>query len=344
MASIVVVHSANGVLGLAQMHRNLAIAVVIPFKFATVGFFLISGFLLGERIDRCKPVEYFMRRFRRVFLPWSLWFALMSALLVVRGFTRQGAGYSSLGKILAMVFTTSRSVLYDTSYWFVPNLLICIAILLIFRGFLHSPKFGMVLLAVNLAYVANIYAHWFPAGHTKALFAFVFYLWLGSYASQNFERINNFLARIPAAVFAATTLIAGIAAYHESYLLALLNNPDVLNTLRLSNQIFSVSVVLLIFKFSRATWPAFVDVRRDTFGLYLSHSILLLFLVRWLKNSRQWMSDSIYVRDVEGVMLWIAVSVVTYMSCLMLTTWLANRPSLQWVVGLGPHHSKPLAP
>src|ERR1700722_7360052 len=67
MLSVIVVHSWY-VFGSAN--SGLDIALVTPFKFATIGFFLISGFLLGERVDRRNPVEYFLRRFRRVFVPW----------------------------------------------------------------------------------------------------------------------------------------------------------------------------------------------------------------------------------------------------------------------------------
>jgi hypothetical protein len=102
----------------------------------------------------------------------------------------------------------------------------------------------------------------------------------------------------------------------------------------LSNQVFSILAVLLIFKFRRATWPRFVDVRRHTFGLYLSHSFVVLFIIRLLNRFPQLLSGSIYARGVEGILIWIAAFVVVYASCLMVTTWLANQPSLQWTVGL----------
>jgi membrane-bound acyltransferase YfiQ involved in biofilm formation len=328
MVSIVVIHSWY-VFGSDKSKFDLAL--VTPFKFATIGFFLISGFLLGERVDRRSPVEYFVRRFRRVFVPWSFWFGIMCAGLVVYQLAGHGVGHSNLGELLWMAFTTSRSTLYDTAFWFVPNLLLCIAILLMCRRYLYSLKLGLVLLACNLAYVANLYALWFPTTHTRARLGFVFYLWLGSYAAHNFEKVSKVLARIPVAVFVATSLITGIASYWESHLLGALSGTDPLNTLRLSNQAFSISMVLLIFKFSRATWPRFIDVRRHTFGLYLTHSLVLQFFLHTFKYMRL---GSSYAGEVEGVLLWLAVSVATYCCCLTVTIWLANRPSLQWMVGL----------
>ena len=331
MLSIIAVHSGNA-FGLVHFNSKLGIALVMPFKFATIGFFLISGFLLGERVDRRDPVEYFMRRFKRVFWPWLFWFGMMCAVLVIREFVfRPGA---NAWENLHIGYVTSKAILIGTAFWFVPNLLLCIAILLAFRRYLYSLMLGLVLLLANLVYVVNIYAHWFPTLHSQALFGFVFYLWLGSYAAQNFERISDVLSRIPTTALVATSLISGVAAYFESSLLFSLHNPDPINTLRFTNQVFSISMVLMIFKFRRATWPGFLDVRRDTFGLYLSHSIVLLLLMRLLRNSSRWVPGLRSVPNFEGVILWIAVSVVTYGSCLMGIMWLARRPSLQWMVGL----------
>jgi membrane-bound acyltransferase YfiQ involved in biofilm formation len=331
MLSIVIVHSWY-VFG--STNSKLDIALVTPFKFATIGFFLISGFLLGERVDRSNPSEYFMRRVRRVFVPWSVWFGVFCAALVTYQFVAHGREFSNSTQMLLTAFSVSRSALYETSFWFVPNLLVCMAILLMCRRYIYTLKLGVVLLAANLVYVVNIYAQRFPSGHSHALFGFVFYLWLGSYAAHNFARVSNTLSRIPTAVFVVTSIIAGVAAYFESHLLAVLHHADAFNTLRLSNQIFSISVVLMIFKFSRATWPRFIDVRRQTFGVYLAHGLVLRPFLHLSKHAR---FGSTYAGHAEGVVFWIAVSAVTYLSCVMITTWLANRPSLQWIVGLTPN-------
>jgi membrane-bound acyltransferase YfiQ involved in biofilm formation len=333
MLAIIAIHCAS-VFDLVHAHTQFRLAVVVPFKFATIGFFLISGFLLGERVDRRDPVQYFSRRVKRVFLPWLFWFSLYCAALLAGQFLHHHLGQSNPGAILCTVGALARTTLLHTPFWFVPNLLFSIAILLISRRHLYSLKLGAVLLAANLVYVVNIYKGWFPSSHTQAIFGFVFYLWLGSYCSQNFERVNQFLARIPAAIFVALSLATGIAAYGESYLLNLLNRPDPTNTLRLSNQIFSVCVVLTIFKFHRATWPNFVDVRRHTFGLYLAHPLAVTIVLNRLDHTHLLQMRSIYFSDAEGFFGWVAVFLLTYFSCLAVTGWLASEPRLQWMVGL----------
>jgi len=335
MLSIVAVHS-TGVFWLTKLGSDFGDAIVTPFKFGTIGFFLISGFLLGERVDRRNPVDYFLRRLKRVFVPWLFWSIMMCAVLVIKGPAGHGPEYANWSEVLHSVNSNLRFTLFRTAFWFVPNLLLCIAVLLAFRRHIYSLKLGFVLLALNLVYVVNIYMLWFPSLHSQALFGFVFYLWLGSYAAQNFERISNVLNRIPAAAFVAASLITAVAAFGESHLLAGLKSPDALNTLRLSNQLFSIFIVLMIFKFTRASWPRFIDVRQHTFGLYLSHAIVLLLLMHLLRHAPLLTPSSVFAGDVEGVLLWIAVSVLAYICCLLVTIWLASQPSLQWMVGLAP--------
>jgi peptidoglycan/LPS O-acetylase OafA/YrhL len=57
MIGIVAIHSATVVFVTGNVHPMLIAALLAPQKFGTIGFFLISGFLLGERLDRCRPLE-----------------------------------------------------------------------------------------------------------------------------------------------------------------------------------------------------------------------------------------------------------------------------------------------
>lgn len=76
MAAIIAIHTMDAYPGGPVAHRYLAQL----FKFETIGFFLISGFLFGERIDRYSSIGYFTRRLRSVFLPWSVWYLLTAVL------------------------------------------------------------------------------------------------------------------------------------------------------------------------------------------------------------------------------------------------------------------------
>jgi hypothetical protein len=343
MVSIIAVHCAGEFEFAKASPTHLGIAVISALKFGTIDFFLVSGFLLGERVDRRNPVEYFMRRLSKVFLPWLFWLGILCALLSVHRLIDHGFRHADPVQILRLARALAWSCLVESPFWFVPNLLLSIAILLASRRYLYTLKLGAILFAANLVYVANIYALWFQPRHTQALFAFVFYLWLGSYAANNFARINQVLARIPILLFVTLAICTGVASYCESNLLAAHNHPTPFNTLRLSNQAFSICVALVFFKLRRATWPRIIDVRRDTFGLYLTHAIALLILMRIVKFFHRSMVGPVYILNVESVLLWIALFLLTYLSCLIVIKWLATKPSLQWTVGLTPQPSTLLA-
>jgi hypothetical protein len=339
MVSIIAVHCANELELVKAPHTHLGIAIITAFKFGTIGFFLVSGFLLGERVDRRNPVEYFMRRLNKIFLPWLFWFGILCALLSVHRLVDHGLRPADPVQVLRFALGLAWSCLVESPFWFVPNLLLCLAILLACRRYLYTLKLGAILFAANLVYVVNIYAQWFQLRHTQALFAFVFYLWLGSYAANNFAKINQVLERIPILLFVTLAICTGVASYFESSLLAIHNNPTPFNTLRLSNQAFSICMALVFFKLRRATWPRIIDVRRDTFGLYLTHAIGMLILMRIMKCFHGSMVGSVNILNFECVLLWIALVLFTYLSCLIVTKWLAAKPSLQWTVGLTTQHS-----
>ncbi len=86
---------------------------------------------------------------------------------------------------------------------------------------------------------------------------FVFDLWLGSYASRHKVEFERWSAKVKTTWLAALIPITGLVALGETRLLTHLHSPDPLNTLRISNQILSLLIVLLIFKSQKTISPAF---------------------------------------------------------------------------------------
>ena len=159
---------------------SLSYWIVDGMKFGTLAFFLISGFLLGDRFQTSPRVDYMRRRVEKVFVPWLFWLGLEVVCRVAHDVYGRGLRLSlSWPSVLAVSSITTR-FLVGSSFWFVPNLFLAVTVLLIFRRHLLSKWMGGVLLAVNLLYVVNLYGVWMPAAHTRAWFAYVFYVWLGA--------------------------------------------------------------------------------------------------------------------------------------------------------------------
>jgi Acyltransferase family len=345
MVSIVAVHCINSPQLLNWSSWQIRLLFTAPFKFGTIGFFLVSGFLMGERVDRRDPFDYFTRRTNKVTLAWLFWFVMFVSVYAVNRVIHQGLVNISAVGILRSFGIEIWSCLWYSPFWFVPNFLLCIAVLLIFRRYLYTVKLGACLLAVNLVYAVNIYGLWFPSRHTQALFGFVFYLWLGSYIAHNFEKARLVLDKISFTVSVALALFTCILALGESYWLTLLRNPDPVNTLRFSNQLFSLALVLILFKLSSPSWPRFVDVRRHTFGLYLSHTIVMTVFVRLFKGVHRSIGTVFPVFGVDYVFAVFLLFVLTYLTCLAITEAIARRSSLLWMVGLSRQkHAPPSVP
>lgn len=319
-------------------------AVITPFKFGTIGFFLISGFLLGERVDRASALDYFRQRLQKVFLPWLFWYCIcVVALLLLHPSWNRTATLQGRGPALVLAHW-GKHALVSTALWFVPNLLCGIGILLLFKRHLHRPVFGVVLALFNLFYAINIYTNWVVSLHTTALLGFVLFLWLGAFAARHETRFRSFMARVSIVPLFGLVFLAGALSFGE-YRFLTLRSVDPLNTLRATNQVFSVLVVLLFFKIRRTTYPRWIDVRKHTFGLYFAHSLLLILVVGIFEHYPRVVPAAHFsAANVSQLSLWLISFLFIYAASLGASIWLADHRHLQWTVGI--HTGKPgrLAP
>lgn len=341
MFSVIAMHCIEFAKIPGGVHSPLLQLIFVPFKFGTIGFFLISGFLLGERIDRCQPRQYLAQRIRRVFLPWLFWFSMLVAMFLVTNTAWMRAKAATGTPPLLLVAHWIRLGLVSTSFWFVPNLLCALAILLAFRRHIPSLRFGALLAGINVLYAANIYGLWLPSSHTEALFGFVFFLWLGAFAARHHARLTHILDRVSMPVLLIVLGAAGLLSFSESRLLTLLHDENPLNTLRASNQLFSIFFVLFFVKMRRTTFPRFVGVRTNTFGLYLTHGLFIIPMHIWMTSKLDPLpATSIWKTTTGQLGLCLVSFFVLYAGCLMLSQWLSTQPRLRWTIGSFPS-SKP---
>jgi membrane-bound acyltransferase YfiQ involved in biofilm formation len=338
MAAVVAQHSFTGFAQAVDFSQSdiLFRFLVQLCKFGTIGFFLISGFLMGEGLTQRSSKEYLGRRIHTVLRPWLTWFGIFAVLsLASRRMTGRLAN-SVTGHHGLEYIAWAHGLLFQTAYWFVPNLMFAICVLLLCRRFLARIWLGLALLLLSLFYGVNLYTQWIPMqGHTEALFGFIFYLWLGSWAARNLNRVTQFIRSIPMPVLLASTALLGLAALGESHALDQMGSLDALNTLRISNQAFSIAVVLTIFKVRRALSPRTLDVRSTTFGVYLSHTVVLTAAINIAKRGPL---SAIFVQIGHlGTAAVIPASLcawITIYGCSLAVTYMiASRPGLCWMVG-----------
>jgi membrane-bound acyltransferase YfiQ involved in biofilm formation len=315
-----------------------SLILATALKFGTIGFFLISGFLMGDRVQACRPLEYMGKRMKKVFVPWMCWFLTM-CLYLFMNHRHEFAWTAASARLMKVLLYCS---LFETPYWFVPNLLLGLSLLLVFRKYLYDLRLGAVLLAIDLFYSVNIYGRWIPSSHQEALLGFVFYLWLGSYAARRFDELSLWIAKIPTWTWIALTIAAACCALGEAEFLAHLGSKDALNTLRVTNQIFSILTVLTLVKLGGAAQPRFVDSRRVTFGLYLLHPLVIDLVLRYaLAGSRQVPADIVWQTPGALVFVWVLVFAAVYVGSLGLTSLLGAWQATAWLVGADAVQGRP---
>ena len=311
----------------------LPLALVSLCKYGTIGFFLISGFLLGDRMETAAPLPYLTRRLKTLLIPWAFWFCICWLYLIAGDMAHERVAMSSAASWSHMAWAELLQAAFSTSFWFVPNLALSMCILMLFRRYLYSVWLGAALFAVNLLYVADIYGEWFSPRHSSAFFAFVSFLWLGSYAARNFSRVSGLINRIPLALVIALTGLAYLASLTEAQILAARHSADPINTLRLSNQIFSVLVVLLICKLKSASWPSFIHVREQTFSIYLLHTF-------FLRIGSVLLNHSFHPGFVENAspalsfLLRAYLFIFSYGGSLLAGRFIAQSSAWRWTIGL----------
>lgn len=338
MAAVVLLHCIGWAAGLAGMSPTdgFVRSLLQPFKFGTIGFFMISGFLMEESLTRRRPWEFLKRRLRRVAAPWAIWFLLCFTLLFASDALHARVRIHSLRGGFLLIFHGLNNVLFSTPYWFIPNLLIALCVLLLCRRFRCDLRLGGVLLLLSLFYGFNAYAQWIPLrSHTEALLGFVFYLWLGGWGARNLKEIERWIGCVSMISLVAAAAVAGLVALRESDFLAEVVGSDSMNTLRISNQIYSVIIVLAIFKLSKAIWPSLVNVRTTTFGIYLIHTVVLLLLGGIVNHAILPPAVRAAWSLGPGIMVCLSLVVfaVTYGCSLGLTELLLKQSRLRWMVG-----------
>lgn len=244
------------------------------FKFSAVCFFMISGFLLSDKMNTINPFEYFKRRIGTTFKSYVIAFSIFIGLLLI-------ANYFFYKRPVALFEIPQEMfyVLFYTPYWFLPTYYIGLLTIIIFSKYLYSWKLGAALLTVTLVFTFShlLFDNLLDRDHTTSVFAFVFYIWLGAYI-RNKSLIEK-IRKIPVWSLVVGLIITYLLACYQS--LEMFNNGNTFffNNLRLYNQIYG----LLFFLFLIVICPKkpkfrMLNPRKETFGIYLYHFYFVAFI------------------------------------------------------------------
>jgi len=245
------------------------------FKFGVICFFLISGFLLASKIDTTPPLLYFKNRVFSTLFAYLFAFGLVVLLFVFKSKVLHDPGSKGVGEYIVFMFL-------ESAMWFLPNYWISLAVILCFRKYLKHLWSGVFFFAVTLIYTYFLVYTNSGQSHVYAVFAYVFYLWLGYFIGRNkyHLRFQSWNTSLLLAIFALSYLLAS----YESVLLYAAGSPNPMTILRMGNQVFSVIAFITMVKLFNIPFSIrFLNPRKETFGIYLYHMFPLAVLAFALK-------------------------------------------------------------
>lgn len=237
-------------------------------KFDIIAMYLVSGFLMGDAVNRSRA--YLRGRFERTAVPWLAWVAMISLPGAIALLWQRAELRAYLDLLGTMTF--------QTSYWFIPNYLFGLAFMFLVLRFLPQGATGLILGGSSLVYGVNLYTEWFATGHTVAWFGFMVYLWLGAWARRHWPQLQARLRGVQWFHVLPVVVLSGLGVAAETAFLQSRGSLDAANALKLSNHLYSLSWCVLLVVLPWKLVPPFIDSRRESFGIYLSHIVPLTVL------------------------------------------------------------------
>ncbi len=304
------------------------------FKFGTITFYILAGFLIGDKIKTTTSLGYLKRRFHSTFKPWLFWLLFFLLLIYINFFViylKQGR-VEAFDRPIYTLFDRLYYIVFETSFWFILNFLGSISILLIFKKYLYSYKLGIFLLLCSLFYSVNLYYEWIISRHTTAILGFVFYLWLGVQMHKYFAVFQQWIKKQKTIILIVLTAITFIVACYESlYLLNSGVKVDPYNTLRVTNIIFSLVAFLLLYKIGNLKWIEKLNPRTTTYGIHLIHFIIIAQIFPMIFNPLNIKADGRSSLELVGIQY--IRFIIAYLSSYLIVYVINKFDRIKWIVG-----------
>jgi fucose 4-O-acetylase-like acetyltransferase len=321
------VYNGSDIFQLFSTKHIIYIGLLQLSKFGTIAFFVLAGFLLGNKFFSYSSWEYFKRRLSTVFLPWLIWSIIFILALLAQKYVVLKDKFA-LGKLL---WENVKLTYLYTNYWFIINFMFCIGLLLIFKRYLYQWWLGALLFFASLVYSVNVYFEWFKPSHTIAIFGFVFFLWLGAMLNNKWELVEAKIKKTPDLIFIVLFLASFILSVLDTLNLISYNSADPYNTLRISNVIYSLVTILLFFKIKNFKFIKYLKPRETTFGVYLIHYIILVILLPELLRPLK--LPTMQEMTIGGLILYVLCRFVLVYGITMLLIWSINKSKYRWIIG-----------
>lgn len=297
-------------------------------KAGTVFFFMIGGFLLESKINTYSISAFFKSRIKSTILPWI---AIIFSFCMLQVFCEPGSKmlllHNGLMKLLSMVFSLLKLLIFHYSFWFVPVFLISVSVVIFLKKWVYRHWLFFVFLGITVLYNLNLYYNWFNVSHTTAFLGYVSVLLIGVHARKNIDHLTSLCNRLSWRLLLALYLITFAVACAEGYLLSLHKSIDPYASLRISNILNAVVASVALLKFGPIYRINKLRPRNTVYGIFLIHNIagwLLVFAGHKLLSSL----------NASNVLLVVFISLILFalnfcLSYLFVSKFLSLKKSMQ---------------
>jgi len=110
------------------LHYTIYASIYQFVKFGTINFFLLAGFLIGEKFTDYSPFEYLKRRVNSTVIPWLFWSLFFFIIYIIKDAVvvyRFNKGVFDQ-KFINDILFHAKLIYIFSNYWFIPNFLCCI--------------------------------------------------------------------------------------------------------------------------------------------------------------------------------------------------------------------------
>lgn len=281
------------------------------FKFSVFCFFMISGFLLGDKITEVSPMVYLKKRMYSTLRPYLISLVLFMSLYFIRSIFFLNVHYSLISAIKETLY-----IIIGTPYWFIPTYFVSLIVILLLIKYIDSYLFGAFLFVITLLFTFPIELNTHHLiGPNTVFFGYIFYIWLGIFIRrknliEKFKSLNIYLLLIVVVAFF-------LASSYESLWLFNRNEHLFFNILRFTNQLYGISFFIFLVRICPDNLNfGFFNPRKETYGVYLYHFFFVVFtfplIYKWLELNTTWNFNNTFTV--------IGLSVIHFMFCYFITT------------------------
>lgn len=298
---------------------------------STIVFFIVSGILMNSKLKYYNIRSYLVERVPRVYAPW-LFIVLINALLMflLQLYTQQIQFRWDAAHLMQIAYNIVLSLLIHGPYWFIYTYFFGMIILILFKRYSSNYNFGIVLLLATLFYALNFYAGWIDTLHSKAVFSYTFFIWLGFQIQSRWDDNIKKIKEISWLVLVPLLAILFSAAAYDGYNLLAQEVKDPYASNRLINIAFSLVFFVALVKFGEIPSINRLRPRKIVYGIYLINSIIVLKLSYLFSNPLDALSS---------VSIWTLLALqVIYFGLVLFLTWLIvhyllGSEKYRWIVG-----------